>query len=272
MRRRGFLQWLGILLITAGCGGGGTESGQSGFTPPAPRSSELLKLVASRQLADKRWQYDLAVDLKAIAGDKSALFVKYNDVFDRSWAVSSVSDNASGWANFQITSYDRLVKLLYGGSLAANSWATLTGSAYYEPAPVDALYFDLQNGMLLKWNDFVPVQYGGTATDPANVVGFTLQGDQLDIYFNLSHIAGSLANPYWFGDQAGYTKQPIAILDSRGWAVKTITITDGQVIRFTFGGDSLVNNSWAFIKDSAFYNAADDLIVVERQGSTIVAR
>jgi len=275
MNRREFLGLMAFVAVNAAGCGGGTQSSQSGSTPPAPGANEILKLITSRQLADKRWQYDLAVDLKAITGDKSALFVRHNEaIVTRPWVEFSVSDNGTGWANFQISSYDRLVKLLYGGSRAADSWASITGSAFYQPAPVDALYFGLENGMLLQSNDFAQGNFGSTATDSEAVVGFTLRADrnELDIYCNLNRVVGSLANPFWFCDQTGYTKRPIVIQDSKGWALKTVTIADGQTIKFTYGGDIADETSWAKITTSNFYNLGADFIVIGRQGSTILAR
>jgi len=257
-----------VLLLGGGCGEFGSDqaSEDTTVTPPVTHG-EQLTLLSTVQLPDKRWEYHLSLDLSAVAGDKSTPFYEAN--FSNWGAVKGV--NIDGRYDFKIQTYDRSCSLVYGGNLNLQSWADITDSDFYV-ATQDALGFGLQNGQLVKWNDYIQTQYGGTATDASGVVGFTLEGDQLDIYFNLSHVAGSLANPYWFGDQTGFIKQPITLLDSRGWAKQTITIAENQVIRFTFGGDSAVDTTWAYIKNSTFYNSADDLIVVGRQGNTIVAR
>jgi len=264
-------RWLVAVLtavVLVGCGEKGSDQSfnDNTMTPPSPYV-EQLQLISAVQLADKRWEYHLALSLESVKGDKSTPFFQSNS-FD--WAVLA-GTVVNGWIEFKIKTYDRLCSVIYGGNFSLQSWADLHSSGYYVTTQ-DALGFGLQNGALVKWNDFVATQYGGTATDPAGVVGFTLTGDQLDIYFNLSHIAGSLANPFWFGDQTGYTKQPIEILDSHGWALKTVTIADGQVIKFTYGGDGSDGATWAYIIDSKFYNPTADFIVVGRLGNTIVAR
>jgi hypothetical protein len=264
-------RWLGIavvILLVAGCGELTVENQPStDNTVSPPSAGEQLQLISAVQLADKRWEYHLALDLSAISGDKTSPFYMA-DFSD--WIVVNGANN-NGRLEFKIQTYDRLCSLAYGGNYNLQSWAYLDDSQYFVQSQ-DALEFGLQNGCLVKWNDFSISQYGATATDNANVVGFTLAGDQLIIWFNLAHVSGSLANPFWFGDQTGYAKQPIAIQNSSGWAEKTITIADGQVIKFTFGGDIAVNTTWAYIRDSQFYKFADDFIVVGRYDNTIVAR
>lgn len=270
MDRRSFLQALLLTLFSAGCGQMGQTNDNGEFSTPPTVKDEILKLISSRQLPDKRYIYEFAVKLSAIAGDRSSLFARYETLND--WLNVPMIDQGTGWATFSITTYDRLVKLLYGGNYSTGSFASITESSYYEVPPVDALYLGLENGLLLHHIDFAQGQFAGTAGDTKNVVGFNLQGDQLTIWFNLAQVAGSLANPYWFSDQTSWINQPIQLLDSRGWAETTINMPDGLIVRFTFGGDLSTDSSWAQIGASDYFNSGANLLVVGRVGNTIVAR
>ena len=266
-------RWLSVMLgvlLLAGCGDLKVADQSSSADNPGGAHGEQLMPISAVQLPNKKWEYHLSLGLDAVPGNKTVPF--YQASFSDWVVVNGIGTN--GRYEFIIQTYDRQCSLVYGGNYNLQSWAYLRDSKYYVETQ-DALGFGLQNGVLVKWNDFVAVQYGGTATDPAGVVGFTLRPDanELDIYLNMNHVAGSLANPYWFGDQTGYTKQPIEIIDSSGWAKKTVSMVDGQYIRFTFGGDSSVDTTWAYIRDSRFYKPSpDDILVVGRVGNTLVTR
>ncbi|MEI7498293.1 MAG: chitobiase/beta-hexosaminidase C-terminal domain-containing protein [Candidatus Falkowbacteria bacterium] len=90
----------------------------------------------------------------------------------------------------------------------------------------------------------MPFFPAGTVVDPNNVVAAYKSGSSLTIYCNLATVpGGDVSAPFLFGSPNGWgAKYDLTKIPGTTWASVTITVSDGQVVNFVFGGNKNLPN------------------------------
>ncbi|MEI8361263.1 MAG: hypothetical protein WCG01_03985 [bacterium] len=222
--------------------------------PPVSPPADIVSLVSAVQdPVTKRYRYKWTMDMTATSGANDAPFISGDF---NGWKNEPMSVNA-GFGVYSTSSYNKLTRFTYGGSAVANSYANATnGKSGYWDNSNNIFVVGMKDGTFLKQSAFLPVAYGGTATDTGNVVGFTLNaaGDSLTIYFNLEKVGGSIVAPFWDGAYYNWVPQPITVIDANGWASATIPVTQPIQLVFGFGGD-IAQKNYGDITKSQYFRA-----------------
>jgi len=244
-------------LVLSACGGGGSSL----YTPPpanetpAPAvETEPITLVSSQKMSDLRWQYVLAVDSVAIPGSKASPFCfgEHNG-----WRLEAMTDiNTDGKYEVIITSYNRVVKLAFGGDYSANSWMDVRLSKYVvrEDDGALALYIAFNEGSIYKKGEAVFAPMPGLFGD--SFVRFTPSANQITVYVNNNQFNDVVDAPFIDGTMTNWLPVSQVINGSSGWGSISIPVT-AYSFDMTFGyGLNFAKNRWVSAISSRYRDPA----------------
>ena len=236
-----------------------------------PGAYEAVKFISSVKNTNLTYTYTLGLRSDLIAGVMDAPFVmgEFNG-----WAVQPISDSdADGYYEVAITTFNKEIKLTYGGSMAGNSWADSSKSIYFDSTS-NSLIIDFFNGEIQNKGTLTSSSAPGAYGD--DFVRFMLNGTTLTIYLNNNKVSGSISHPFYFGSQnlwASTISQ--ATPNASGWGNVTLDVSTVKDLYFNYGGDnsspSQTGWTWAPITGSAYYNPALRYLCIRISGSSVMA-
>lgn len=248
-----------MLLIFAGCGGGSGKDAGSTTTPAPvpPVEDSYLKFDLIEVAGTPLRKLRIYFNNNKTTGSVSSPFYMANV---NNWApMSQTVSDSSGWGHTDLSNIiqPKIIKLVYGGDLAANSWAAaIQNSLYYDPAE-NNLQFCVNN------NALSPGACAG-AYEVVKLLSSVKNQDMTYTYrlgLRSDLIYGAKDAPFVMGDFNGWAVQPISDTDADGYYEINIT-TFNREHKLAYGGN-LAANSWADSTKSIYWDSTANSLAIE---------